>query len=52
MLMSNKNEFTIDKFLLLIYIAWLLQLKKIKYSQLKINQKIFVEQQNKIGLVS
>ena len=48
-MLIKSNEFTIDKFLLLIYIAWLLQLKKIQYSKLKINQNLNIDQ-NKIGL--
>jgi hypothetical protein len=51
MMLINSKEFEIDKLLLLFYIAWLLQLKKIPNNQIKINENLLKEE-NQIGLVS
>jgi len=47
-MLISSEDFTIDKFLLLIYIAWLLQLKKIQYSKLKIDDKLLTMIDRKI----
>ncbi len=50
-MLIRSEDFTIDKFLLLVYIAWLLQLKKIQYSKLKIDEKLLtVTDRNRIGV--
>ena len=47
----KNSEFSIDKFLLLVSISWLIHLKKIPKNKIKAFPKRLV-QQNKGGLVS
>ncbi len=49
-MLINSGEFVIDKLLLLFYIAWLLQLKKISNNQIKISENILKEEKQ-TGLV-
>ena len=46
MLVKNA-DFSIDKFLLLISISWLLQLKKIPSNQIRVDSNLLFSQQNK-----
>ena len=50
MLIKNKENFSINKLMLLFNIAWLLQLKKIPNNQLKMNENVLNEE-SKNGLV-
>lgn len=47
--MIKSKDFTVDKLLLLLKIAWLLQLKKISINQIKINEN-YPEEKNKVGV--
>ena len=49
-MLINSNDFVIDKLLLLFYIAWLLQLKKIPNNQIRITENILNEEEKKTGL--
>ncbi len=51
-MLIRSEDFSIDKLLILFYIAWLLQLKKIPNNQIKINENIIMNEESKIGLDS
>ena len=51
-MLIKSSEFMIDKLLILFYIAWLLQLKKIPNNQIKINETILNQESTTPGLVT